>query len=94
FGMSHETLEKLTSIGVQAADVSGQGGMSFTQIENGRRKKRELSFLDDWGQSTVISLLESQNWQNKLTILGSRGVRNSLDIVKSLALGAQSMRVA
>ena len=55
FGMSQETLEKLTSIGVQAADVSGQGGTSFTQIENARRKKRELSFLDDWGQSTVIS---------------------------------------
>ncbi|TKK90281.1 type 2 isopentenyl-diphosphate Delta-isomerase, partial [Enterococcus faecalis] len=70
FGMSQETLEKLTSIGVQAADVSGQGGTSFTQIENARRKKRELSFLDDWGQSTVISLLESQNWQKKLTILG------------------------
>ncbi|MGO2697161.1 MAG: type 2 isopentenyl-diphosphate Delta-isomerase, partial [Enterococcus faecalis] len=48
FGMSQETLEKLTSIGVQAADVSGQGGTSFTQIENARRKKRELSFLDDW----------------------------------------------
>lgn len=94
FGMSQETLEKLTSIGVQAADVSGQGGTSFTQIENARRKKRELSFLDDWGQSTVISLLESQNWQKKLTILGSGGVRNSLDIVKGLALGAKSMGVA
>ncbi|MRI75620.1 type 2 isopentenyl-diphosphate Delta-isomerase, partial [Enterococcus mundtii] len=94
FGMSQETLEKLTSIGVQAADVSGQGGTSFTQIENARRKKRELSFLDDRGQSTVISLLESQNWQKKLTILGSGGVRNSLDIVKGLALGAKSMGVA
>ena len=93
FGMSQETLEKLTSIGVQAADVSGQGGTSFTQIENARRKKRELSFLDDWGNQRS-SLLESQNWQKKLTILGSGGVRNSLDIVKGLALGAKSMGVA
>ena len=38
--------------------------------------------------------LESQNWQKKLTILGSGGVRNSLDIVKGLALGAKSMGVA
>ena len=91
FGMSQETLEKLTSIGVQA-DVSGQGGTSFTQIENARRKKRELSFLDDWGNQRS-SLLESQNWQKKLTILGSGGVRNSLDIVKGLALGAKSMGV-
>lgn len=94
FGMSQETLAQLASIGVKAVDVSGQGGTSFTQIENARRKKRELAFLDDWGQSTVISLLESQSWQEKLTILGSGGVRNSLDIVKGLALGAKSMGVA
>ena len=42
FGMSQETLEKLTSIGVQAADVSGQGGTSFTQIENARRKNENF----------------------------------------------------
>lgn len=44
FGMSQETLEKLTSIGVQAADVSGQGGTSFTQIEMpGGRNENFLS---------------------------------------------------
>lgn len=94
FGVSQETLAQLIAIGVTAVDVSGQGGTSFTQIENARRPKRELAFLDDWGQSTVISLLESLPWQKQLTVLGSGGIRNSLDIVKGLALGAKSMGVA
>ncbi|MGX7244189.1 type 2 isopentenyl-diphosphate Delta-isomerase [Enterococcus quebecensis] len=94
FGMSNETIEQLVLRGVKAVDVSGQGGTSFTQIENARRKKRELSFLNDWGQSTVLSLLESVNWQRDVAILASGGVRQSLDIVKSLSLGAKSVGVA
>lgn len=94
FGMSSETIEQLVWRGVKAVDVSGQGGTSFTQIENARRKKRELGFLTDWGQSTVLSLLESINWQRDLTVLASGGARQSLDIVKSLSLGAKSVGVA
>ena len=94
FGMSSETIEQLVWRGVKAVDVSGQGGTSFTQIENARRKKRELGFLTDWGQSTILSLLESMNWQRDLTILASGGVRQSLDIVKALSLGAKSVGVA
>ncbi|OJG96851.1 isopentenyl-diphosphate delta-isomerase [Enterococcus termitis] len=94
FGMSSETIAQLLERGVQAVDVSGQGGTSFTQIENARRQKRELSFLNDWGQSTVISLLESQTFQKDCTILASGGVRQSLDIVKALSLGAKSVGIA
>lgn len=94
FGMSSETIEQLVWRGVKAVDVSGQGGTSFTQIENARRKKRELGFLTDWGQSTVLSLLESVNWQRDITVLASGGVRQSLDIVRALSLGAKSVGVA
>ena len=59
FGMSRETIQQLLAIGVQTIDVAGSGGTSFTQIENARRKKRELAYLDTFGQSTVISLLEA-----------------------------------
>lgn len=94
FGMSSETIEQLVWRGVKAIDVSGQGGTSFTQIENARRKKRELNFLTDWGQSTVLSLLESANWQRDVTILASGGIRQSFDIVKALSLGAKSVGIA
>ena len=94
FGMNSETIEQLISRGVKAVDVSGRGGTCFSKIENTRRKKRELTFLDDWGQSTVISLLESTSWQHDLTILASGGIRHSLDIVKALSLGAKGVGVA
>ena len=90
FGMSQETLEKLTLSFKRGCERPRRN--EFTQIENARRKKRELSFLDDWGNQRS-SLFWNQNWQKKLTILGSGGVRNSLDIVKGLALGAKSMGV-
>lgn len=38
FGMSKETIQQLQLLGAQAADVSGRGGTSFSQIENARRK--------------------------------------------------------
>jgi isopentenyl-diphosphate delta-isomerase len=93
-GMSSETIEQLVWRGVKAVDVSGQGGTSFTQIENARRPHRELGFLTDWGQSTVLSLLEAANWQRDITVLASGGVRQSFDIVKALSLGAKSVGVA
>lgn len=93
FGMSRETLQQLQSLGVQAVDVSGRGGTSFTQIENARRKKRELAYLNDWGQSTVISLLEAQGF-NDLTVLASGGIRDAYDIFKALCLGAKAVGVS
>lgn len=94
FGMSQETLKKLQKIGVKAVDISGQGGTNFIQIENARREKKELAFLNDWGQSTIISLLESTNLHDEMTVLASGGIRHSLDIVKALSLGASSVGIA
>ncbi|KRK32776.1 type 2 isopentenyl-diphosphate Delta-isomerase [Loigolactobacillus bifermentans] len=91
FGMSQETLAKLTSIGIETVDVSGRGGTNFIQIENERRHQHDYSYLADWGQSTVESLLESQASQKHLTILASGGIRTPLDAVKALRLGAQAV---
>jgi len=93
FGMTRETIQQLQSYGVKAIDVSGRGGTSFSQIENARRKKRELSYLDDWGQSTVISLLEAQAIDH-LTILASGGIRDAYDIFKALCLGAKAVGIS
>lgn len=93
FGMNRESIQQLQALGVKAVDVSGRGGTSFSQIENARRKKRELNYLDDWGQSTVISLLEAQEI-NDLTILASGGIRNAYDIFKALCLGAKAVGIS
>ncbi|MBO0451766.1 type 2 isopentenyl-diphosphate Delta-isomerase [Candidatus Enterococcus murrayae] len=93
FGMNRETIQQLQELNVKAVDVSGRGGTSFSQIENARRKKRELNYLDDWGQSTVISLLEAQEFDD-LTILASGGIRDAYDIFKALCLGAKAVGIS
>lgn len=91
FGMSKETIEALYEIGVRYVDVSGRGGTNFVNIENERRDLKDMSYLQNWGQSTVESLLESQSLQNKMTVFASGGVRNPLDAVKCIALGADAV---
>ena len=93
FGMNRETIQQFQTLGVKALDVSGRGGTSFSQIENARRKKRELNYLDDWGQSTVISLLEAHEFDH-LTLLASGGIRDAYDIFKALCLGAKAVGIS
>lgn len=94
FGMSRETIRQLLSVGVKTIDISGVGGTSFTQIENARRSKRELAYLTDWGQSTVISLLEANEVDETFTTVASGGIRNAFDIFKALCLGADAVGIA
>jgi len=94
FGMSFETLSQLQRIGVRYVDVSGRGGTNFITIENERRAEKDFRYLNGWGQSTPVSLLEAQPFLQDMTILASGGIRNPLDAAKSLALGAAAAGVA
>jgi isopentenyl-diphosphate delta-isomerase len=87
FGMSKKTIGQLLKIGVELIDVAGQGGTNFAVIENQRRNKAFSSF-DDWGISTVQSLINAKNYP-QAQIVASGGIRTPLDVVKSLALGAK-----
>ncbi len=90
FGMSKETVAKLKELGVKLIDISGSGGTNFAKIENLRRDKA-LNYLNDFGLSTLESLLENQEHIEELEILASGGVKNALDVVKCLVLGAKSV---
>ncbi len=86
FGLSRESLAFLSALGVQYVDVSGRGGTNFITIENARRRY-PLDHFDDYGFSTVESLLEGKD--SDLTLLASGGVRGAFDVVKAIALGAK-----
>lgn len=90
FGMSRETISQLASVGVQTIDISGTGGTDFAKIEDKRRVLGYYPHLHGWGQSTVISMVEAMSIsdQERPEIIASGGVKNALDIVKSLSLGA------
>jgi isopentenyl-diphosphate delta-isomerase len=87
FGMSAKTFSQLTAIGVRYVDVAGKGGTNFSKIENNRRQETLTSF-DDWGQSTVESLLAAKPFTN-LQVIASGGIRQPMDVIKSLVLGAK-----
>ena len=93
FGMNNETIEELISMGVKCIDISGMGGTNFANIENSRaNKKRE--YFEKIGYDTCTSLEYSKKFQNNVDILASGGIRNPLDIVKALALGAKAVGIS
>lgn len=95
FGMSKKAIKSLLDIGVKTVDVGGKGGTNFARIENFRRiEDDKYNFLENFGNSTVVSLLEAKDFVDEHEILASGGVRNSMDIVKALALGAKSVGMA
>lgn len=91
FGMSRETIEQLIQVGVTSVDVSGKGGTDFAAIENARRTTFSYDDLENWGQSTVVSLLEASELSNQVHVLASGGIKTPFDIIKALSLGAEAV---
>ncbi|PCF48667.1 type 2 isopentenyl-diphosphate Delta-isomerase [Staphylococcus delphini] len=91
FGMSYDTIQQLIDAGVSFVDISGHGGTNFISIENERRQFKDMDYLKDWGQSTVVSLLEARNLSSRVHVLASGGIRHPLDAIKALRLGAEAV---
>lgn len=92
WGISRETARRLLDIGVAAIDVAGAGGTSWSQVEMHRiddpyRARTAAAFID-WGIPTADSILNIREESKTLPIIASGGLKTGIDIVKSLALGA------
>lgn len=90
FGMSRQTIRHLIQLGVKTIDVSGRGGTNFIRIENARRPM-PLGYLDEWGLSTVESLMDGYELSDKIEVIASGGIRHPLDMAKAFALGAKAI---
>jgi isopentenyl-diphosphate Delta-isomerase len=90
FGMSRQTVNHLIGLGVKTVDVSGRGGTNFIRIENARRPIA-LEYLDEWGLSTVESLIDCYALSDKVNVIASGGIRHPLDMAKAFALGAKAI---
>jgi isopentenyl-diphosphate delta-isomerase len=90
-GISGNVARDLLQLGVQVIDVAGAGGTSWSRVENLReRTQNPLHQFDDWGIPTVDCLIEMDNLRSDFSfeLIASGGIRNSFDIAKSIALGA------
>lgn len=92
FGMSPADIKQLIKIGIKNFDVSGMGGTNFIKIENQQNFLQDWNYLEDFGLSTVESLMGARNL--KANLIASGGIRNPLDVVKSFVLGAKLVGVS
>ena len=102
-GISKEVASRLFETDVVGIDVGGMGGTSFAAIEAFRAHKtgdymlEELGHLfRDWGIPTPWSVMEVLEvcQDSGMTIIATGGVRNGLDVAKSIALGADAAGMA
>lgn len=92
-GLSVSDAMLLQASGIRILDVAGRGGTSWARIEHHRHDDpgNDLGLLfQDWGIPTPAALqaLAPLAESGNLTLIASGGIRNALDMVKSVILGA------
>lgn len=98
-GFSVETLKRLENTGVFAVDVSGKGGTHWGRVEGYRSSENNMLFqvaqtFQNWGVSTVQSMLNATEARASYEVWASGGVRNGLEAAKLIALGAKKVGIA
>lgn len=94
FGISKDVAERLYNIGVRNIDISGYGGTNFVEIENLRNPGFDFTDLYSWGIPTAAALINCRKLPEDLNIIASGGIRSSMDIVKSIVLGAEVVGIS
>jgi isopentenyl-diphosphate delta-isomerase len=97
-GISGATARTLVNCGAAAIDVGGAGGTCWTEIE-GRRSDSPTTraiaeTFREWGTPTADCIRSVRAACPQIPLIASGGLRNGLDIAKSLALGADVAAVA
>jgi len=90
-GFSSQDLEKGLTSGIAYFDVAGKGGTSWSRIEHHRNSNSEDDLglcFQDWGIDTVTALKMLNPHINEATLISSGGLRNGIDMIKSVILGA------
>lgn len=89
-GLSPADIETGLSVGVSHFDLAGTGGTSWSRIEHHRRQdSSDLGIkFQDWGIPTPLALKLSEPYQDRATFIASGGLRDGIDMAKSVILGA------
>ncbi|MHA1854627.1 MAG: alpha-hydroxy-acid oxidizing protein [Promethearchaeota archaeon] len=103
-GLSNDDIRQLWDIGVAGFNIEGVGGTSFARIDTLKRltlSQRQSQSpikrpLDFFGTPTVWSLLDIslRPENNEIPLIVGGGIRNGLQAVKALAMGADLVSFA
>jgi isopentenyl-diphosphate delta-isomerase len=91
-GISAPMAKQLIEAGVAAIDVAGAGGTSWAKVESQRAKDNRQRHLGqvfaDWGLPTAECITTIRSLNSTIPLIASGGLKNGLDLAKSIALGA------
>ena len=91
-GIDAKTAKALIDVGVKGIDVAGLGGTSWAAVEMCRQTdplRRELcQSYRSWGLPTAKALEGLGDLPEDILKISSGGLRNGLDLAKSVAIGA------
>ena len=94
-GISPEDVEHLLAAGVKLIDVAGTGGTSWSMVESKRSDEPGLGELfGDWGIPTPLALRAMKPYRHEVQLIASGGIRNGIDMAKSMILGASMCGMA
>jgi isopentenyl-diphosphate delta-isomerase len=96
-GLSPADVQLGLQAGIRYFDIAGSGGTSWSRIEHQRRTSPQDSLgltFQDWGIPTPLALKLMSPYQSQATFVSSGGVRDGIDMVKSVILGASICGVA
>jgi isopentenyl-diphosphate delta-isomerase len=92
WGISRTAAKLLIDAGVQAIDVAGAGGTSWSQVERYRiqdeRRARVAGAFRGWGIPTADSIQMVREVSSTIPIFASGGLKDGVDLAKCIALGA------
>ncbi|MDJ0635405.1 MAG: type 2 isopentenyl-diphosphate Delta-isomerase [Xenococcaceae cyanobacterium MO_188.B29] len=91
-GISVAMAEKLIAAGVDAIDVAGAGGTSWAKVEGERAEnnlqRRLGNTFADWGIPTAECIVQIRDSYPDIPLIASGGLRNGMEVAKTIALGA------
>ncbi len=98
YGLSLSAAQRLYRAGVWGLDIAGAGGTSWSKVEAYRARTREeaevAAAFTDWGIPTAEALVTLRAAWPDWPLIASGGIRNGVEVVICLALGANLVGMA
>ncbi len=92
FGISAGVARRLCGIGILVIDVAGAGGTSWAQVEAERARtapgRAVAGAFREWGLPTADAVIGVKRACPEATIIASGGIKDGIDVAKSIRLGA------